>query len=490
MELTPRRKNWLSASVEAAQRGKELHFWTDLRAGLKREAKTLLDDVEQSERELTDGETRRYEVLKDDLEFVDAKMHAQWQKQDAEIVAAGGTVSPRDEWGKQLGVSHLGGGTAPAGNLHEAEGAFRKHLYTLQRQPGLNGRRYHEVFSRVPQGDPMGGFKSAGEFLDVVASGLADSRLLQLNAATHMEGVPSQGGFVVPSSISASWLDASLDGEVVRSRCRVEPMTTSSLKVAGFDVSDMSTGAPFGFKAEWADENSDAAAQVGKFRAIELNAKKLRIYSEASSELVSDGISFEQQLGEALVKGIGWGLDEALLNSGTGAGSPLSVLNDPSLVVVSKETGQAASTITYTNCLSMYSRLMPAAMRGATWVVNSTALPQLMTMSVAIGVGGAFTPAVREANGKFSLLGLEIVFTEKLPTLGQKGDIILANFDYYTLGLRKEVVLEKSNAPGWSRDVMSYRVILRADAMGRLNQAYKPRNGSTQSWCVTLAARA
>lgn len=112
-----------------------------------------------------------------------------------------------------------------------------------------------------------------------------------------------------------------------------------------------------------------------------------------------------------------------------------------------------------------------------------------MTLSVDIGAGGAFTPAVKEANGRFSLLGLELLFTEKLPVLGQKGDIVLVNFQHYALGLRKEVILEKSNAPGWTRDVMSYCVILRADGMGRWNKAQTPKNGDSRSWVVTLAAR-
>jgi HK97 family phage major capsid protein len=128
-------------------------------------------------------------------------------------------------------------------------------------------------------------------------------------------------------------------------------------------------------------------------------------------------------------------------------------------------------------------------MKNAVWVASSTTLPQLLTLSVGIGAAGALMPAVKEADGKFTLLGMPLLFTEKLPTLGTKGDILLADFSQYAIGLRREVTLEKSNLPGWSRDVMSFRVILRCDGMGTWSGPQTPKNGDSRSWCVTLASR-
>jgi HK97 family phage major capsid protein len=137
----------------------------------------------------------------------------------------------------------------------------------------------------------------------------------------------------------------------------------------------------------------------------------------------------------------------------------------------------------------MFSRLHPSCMAGAVWVASSTTLPQLLTLSVDVGTAGALMPAVKESNGIFTLLGMPLLFTEKLPTLGNKGDLVLVNFSNYAIGLRTEVVLEKSNAPGWSRDVTSYRIILRADSMGLWNKPQTPKNGDSRSWAVALAAR-
>ncbi len=97
---------------------------------------------------------------------------------------------------------------------------------------------------------------------------------------------------------------------------------------------------------------------------------------------------------------------------------------------------------------------------------NSNTIPQLLTLVVG-----------------------EVLATEKLPGLGTKGDIMLVDFSQYSIGLRKEVVLQKSMHVGWQTDESGYRVILRADGQGRWSKVVTPRNGDTLSWCVTLAAR-
>jgi HK97 family phage major capsid protein len=473
IKATPgsRRQQW-QADLQSLRPNMVGKFWTQMKADLLKECDGALQQAQLAGRDFTAEEQAWYEAARTDLEYINGQLGAIHQRDDEDFRRRGLPVVPRNEWGQRVQPS-------------AASGDFRQVRAQLQRSPGTQGRLYHQMFADA--GD-MGGFADAEEFLTVVASGLSDPRILRLNAATHLEGVPAQGGYVVPPGVAAAWLDAAMEDEIVRPRCDVQPMTTNELRVSGFDVNDMSTSAPFGFTAEWSDENVDTTAQVGKFRMIRLNAKKLKLYSEASSELVADGVSFESQLGQAMMKACSWGLDSACF-TGTGSGQPLGVLNDPALVVVAKEAGQQTATILYENIVKMYSRLHPSAMKGAVWCANSTCLPALLTMSLAIGTSGAFLPAVKESDGNFTLLGLPLLFTEKLPVIGSQGDIVLAQWQNYVLGLRKDLVLETSNAPGWGRDVMSYRVILRADGMGKWNKPITPKAGSTRSWCIALAAR-
>jgi hypothetical protein len=53
-------------------------------------------------------------------------------------------------------------------------------------------------------------------------------------------------------------------------------------------------------------------------------------------------------------------------------------------------------------------------------VANPSVIPQLLTMTITIGTGGAQIPVFREERGKFTLLGKEVLFTEKCPALGAK----------------------------------------------------------------------
>jgi HK97 family phage major capsid protein len=190
-----------------------------------------------------------------------------------------------------------------------------------------------------------------------------------------------------------------------------------------------------------------------------------------------------------LTKAIGWTLDDAFLN-GHGAGQPLGVLNCPCLIEVAKESSQTAATIVYENIINMFSRLHPNCMSKAKWVCSITAMPQLMQLYFSVGAGGNAVPVLQETTGKFTLLGKEVLFTEKLPVLGQKGDIMLCDFSQYAVGLREELRIEKSNAPGFSTDESTWRTVCRADGMGTWDTTLTLKDGSTTvSPFITLAER-
>lgn len=320
-----------------------------------------------------------------------------------------------------------------------------------------------------------GGFNSLEDFLTIVHSGRADERLVK---CSMVEGVPDLGGFSVPEEYASFLLDKSLESEIIRPRATVYPMHALTRKAPAFDNSDRSDGLFGGFSGQWLAEGETGVKQEGKLRLLTLTAKKLACFTQASNELLADGVGFEEQLGNALIKALGWFLDHSFIN-GTGNGQPLGILRDPALITIGKESNQPAGTITYNNVVAMFARLSPASFNNAIWIANSSTITQLLSLTMTIGTGGVHVPVLKEESGKFTLLGKQVIFTEKCPPLGAKGDLILADLSQYAIGMRKEISLDRSNVPGWLQDLSDFRIIARVDGKGMWEKPITPKNGNT-----------
>lgn len=308
--------------------------------------------------------------------------------------------------------------------------------------------------------------------------------------ASMVEGTFSAGGAVVPDPLAAQYLDDALPDEIIRPRATVWPMTSASRKAAGWDGADQSGGEYYGgFALEFLAEEGTGTKQTGKLRLIELNAKKGAIFVDVSNELVEDGMGFDAQLDIAMRRSLSLGMDYYFLQ-GVGAGQPLGVVNSPGVVTVSKESGQAVDTLNYLNIAKMFSRMYPAGLNRAVWIANSTLLPDLLTnMVVAVGTGGTVVNVFQENNGQYTLLGRPLFLTPNLPAIGDLNDIIFCDLSQYAIGIRREMRLERSNIPGWTEDLMSYRVLVRFDGQGTWSDVLSPRNGDDLGWCVNLEAR-
>lgn len=306
--------------------------------------------------------------------------------------------------------------------------------------------------------------------------------------ASMLAGTPSTGGFSVPEPLAAQWLDDSIESEIIRPRATVWPMESATRKVPGWDASDQSTKLFGGFEMQFPSEEGEADKQTGKLRAIELSAKKGAIFVDISNELREDGQGFEAQLDRAMRLSIGYGMDEVFIN-GT-AGQPLGIRNDPAKITVSKEGGQLKDTICWENITKMYARMYPAGRQRAVWLANDDTIPQLLSLSIAFGTAGSYVQVMKESSGQFSMLGRPVIFTSHMPTLGDEDDLMFVDLSQYAIGIRRELKLEKSNIPGWTTDLMSYRAILRFDGMGTWNTYLTPKRGGSLSWCVGLAERA
>jgi HK97 family phage major capsid protein len=354
--------------------------------------------------------------------------------------------------------------------------------------PRAAGRKAADLFRNIRSTD--GGFKSLADFAAAITWG--DTQRLnapQMAVSGGSSSVPSDGGYSIPSSLAWALLDRAMENEIFRPRCVVMNMPTANHAFVDWQDDTHASGAIAGVTATWAAEGDSPSYQVPKLKRVELQADKLFIITSASNELLTDSPEYAGKLDAKMAGAIGWSLDRACL-TGTGAGQPLGLLNATSTITVSKETGQAATTLVYENLTKMFSRLHPACVSNSIWVAHPSAIPQLLGLSIAVGTGGSVVPVMSESNGEFRILTRPVLFTEKCATLGTVGDIALFDPMQYVIGLMSNGLrMDRSDHILFRSDEVAFRFILRAAGQPLWSSAFTPVNGSTLSWAVVLQTR-
>lgn len=319
----------------------------------------------------------------------------------------------------------------------------------------------------------------------------------EINAARMKvlnEGEGDQGGFLVPEEFRAELLMLALETAIIRPRARVLPMSGLTVRIPAIRDTTHATNVHGGVQAFWVPESGTLTQSEPTFSQVMLTAKKLIGATRVTNEMLRDSsVTFEPLINTLFANAISYFEDDAFIN-GIGGGQPLGILNADALISVAKETGQAASTLVVENVIKMFSRLMPESMSRAVWVMNSDVIPQLYTLSLAVGTGGApmFFPAGGISGApSATLLGRPIVFTEKAQTLGTAGDVYLVDLSYYLIGDRQALEMASSAHVRFNTDETDFRFVQRVDGRPWIDSALTPRNGSnTLSPFVSIATRA
>jgi len=160
------------------------------------------------------------------------------------------------------------------------------------------------------------------EFLRTLHSGRADNRLIN---ASMVEGIPEFGGYSVPEEYGAFLMDKSLENESSVPEQQYGQWEAKQ-KSTAFDGADRTNHLFGGISGEWLEEGQTGTRKTAKLRLIQLKAKKLACFSQASNELIADGMSFEECLPERLLKA--WLVHGLCLYQWNGEGQPLGIIND------------------------------------------------------------------------------------------------------------------------------------------------------------------
>lgn len=372
-----------------------------------------------------------------------------------------------------------------APDMPEKGGAFAK-----------NGLTRHERRQVAAYGTGPG--MTAGDFEDFVsyAKGISPhitQRGIDPRVKVLGEGQGDQGGFLVPEEFRVELLRMALETAVVRPRARVLPMAGLTLRVPAIRDTTHATNVHGGVQGYWVPESGSFTQSEPTFSQVALTAKKLIGGTRVANELLRDSsIALEPLLTQLFTDAITYFEDDAFI-AGIGGGQPLGILNADALVSVAKETGQTATTLVVENVIKAYSRMLPASISRAVWIMHPDVQPQLYTMSLSVGTGGApmFFPAGGLSGAPTAtLLGRPIIFSEKCETLGTAGDVYFADLSYYLIGDRMALEMASSPHVRFNTDETDFRFIQRVDGRPWIDSALTPRNGSnTLSPFLAIAAR-
>lgn len=305
--------------------------------------------------------------------------------------------------------------------------------------------------------------------------------------------VPADGGFLIPETLRAELLRVSLESSIVRSRARVIPMETLRVPIPMIDSITNNGSVYGGMIAYWAEESAALTESQAKFGKIVLEANKLTGFAIAPNELLTDSLmSFVALIDQLWPEALAFFEDLGFIR-GSGVGEPLGFMgaSNPAGIPVAAQPGQPGATIQWENVVNMYSRMLPASLNRAQWYVSPDTFPQLATMALSVGTGGSAVWLNNGVSGPpATILGRPVVISEKMNTLGTRGDIAFADLGYYIVGDRQQMSARSSEEYRFANDQTAFRIIERVTGRPWIQNAMTPANGgNTLSPFVELATR-
>lgn len=341
-------------------------------------------------------------------------------------------------------------------------------------------------------------FASFQQFVAAVVgaeNGDADKRLKAAAAALGQnETTGSLGGFLVPEQFAVElWSRVYATGRIL-ARCDRQPVSKGdklnipAISEEGRADGEQPTGSRFGgAQMYWTDEAGPSNDSKIEFDMIKLHLRKLLGLVYASDELVEDAPALAAALKRMFGLEATFAIEDAIVN-GDGIAKPLGILKSESKIVVAKDNGQAAGTISATNLKNMAAALWGPSHASAIWMMGNDMFAQVLDIDEQAGTSMLETGP----NGERRLLQMPVELCEYTPALGAEGDILLADMSQYILAEKaSDPDLLSSIHVRYTSDESAFKLRYRVDGAPAWKTPITPKNSTNkQSPFVALAARA
>lgn len=335
-------------------------------------------------------------------------------------------------------------------------------------------------------------FESFAEFLSAVRFRPNDQRLnFVQNAGADGENFDAElrmdndtsGGFMVPPQLRTTIMSVQPQAALVRPRANVIEAGTppdALVIIPALDQSGQNPSNMFGgVEVKWIGEGDEKPETDADLKGIQLTPHEVAGLVTVTDKLLRNWQAAGSFI-ESLLRGAVLSAEDYAFVRGSGANQPLGALNAGATRFINRAT---ANKVTYADLLAMVSRLL---MRDGApiWSMPQSALVDIATMTDPEGHYIWKPNAVDGFAG--TLMGYPLRWNNRMPALGQKGDVLLADWSQYLIKDGSGPFVAASEHVKFTSNKTVIKIFWNVDGAPWLTAPIKEENGYEVSPFVAL----
>jgi HK97 family phage major capsid protein len=305
----------------------------------------------------------------------------------------------------------------------------------------------------------------------------------------------SAGGFAVPTQFRATLMEVSPQEARIRPRAMVIPAGTppdSAITMPALNQDGTNPANVYGgVEVNWIGEGVAKPETDATLREIKLEPQEVAGHVVLTDKLLRNWAAASAVI-ERLLRGAVISAEDFAFLSGNGVGKPLGLINSGAAYAVNRAT---SNQITRADINSMTARIL---MRGGSpvWLASQSVLPQLQNLRNDIGSpptgDGAlvWNPDLRDNAGNQLLGGYPILWNERSPQLGTKGDLVLTDLSHYLIKDGSGPFVAASPHVKFTENKTVVKIFWNVDGQPWLTAPFKQEGGYEVSPFVVLDAPA
>ena len=361
---------------------------------------------------------------------------------------------------KPLPNKLLGGGQESVKKLHNFDN------YELANDGGFSGNKGFTDFLKSVRNN------------DIKA--LSNCEITEKDISTNV----APGSFIIPSKFVAQMIDFMSEESIVMPRAKQYKLARGqgdTLKVPCYEAYDFTEGKVSGISLAFTPQGSSMTETTPELRQVSLKLNKIAGFCEVTDEsLLSSAINASELVSGLFGRALAWTLDRNFILTGSGSGTPLSIINGNDFLGQAGETEQDAGTVKVENISGMLKKLHVGGWKKALFISNVSLIDDLMRLAWAVGTSYIPCPAYSSKTGKWNILGIDLKFSQHTNYIGSANCIILADFSRYIVLTRDQMSIKfdpyTQATSGKNRYIFNYFV----DGQSADSKAVEYADGTSQ----------